>query len=137
MLKPEFFGQYRAYYRNVLKALNEAKLLITEDPITTAETEGQKQNKLYIIEILEIFTFHQLVNIFGDVPYSEAIDFENITPVYDDAAGIYADLFTRLNAVIAGLNVNEASFVGADQIYQPYPRLCKIPLHTCVHPGPG
>ena len=107
---------FRAYYRNVLKPLNEARKLITEDELVGAETEAQKQNKLFIIDILEVYCYHNLVNIFGDVPYSEALDFENISPVYDDAATIYSDLLARLNTVIAGLDVNSNSYVHADHI---------------------
>lgn len=108
---------FRAYYRNVLKPLNEATKLITEDELVGAETEAQKQNKLFIIDILEVYSYHNLVNVFGDVPYSEALDFENISPVYDDAAEIYTDLLLRLNTVIAGLDVNSNSYVQADHIY--------------------
>ncbi len=108
---------FRAYYRNVLKPLDEATKLITEDELVGEETESQKQNKLFIIDILEVYAYHNLVNVFGNVPYSEALDIENISPVYDDAAEIYTDLLLRLNTVIAGLDVNSNSYVHADHIY--------------------
>lgn len=108
---------FRAYYRNVLKPLNEGRTLIAEDGILYNETEEQKQNKLYIIDILEVYAYHNLVNVFGNVPYSEALDIEKLNPAYDDAAAIYTDLLARLTTVIAGLDVAEASYVHADHIY--------------------
>jgi hypothetical protein len=38
---------------------------------------------------------------FGDVPYSQSLNPGTyVLPVYDDAATIYSDLLTRLNAAI-------------------------------------
>jgi len=44
-----------------------------------------------------------LVDIFGDVPYSEALSAETVVPQYDRASVIYADLAARLKADIAVL----------------------------------
>jgi hypothetical protein len=90
---------------------------ISDNTFTVIETEEQKQNKLFIIDILEVYAYQNLVDIFGDVPYTEAIDIDNINPVYDDAATIYADFLTRLDADMAGLNVDHESFGTADLIY--------------------
>ena len=108
---------FTAYYRNVLKPLDEAKKLISEDPIVGNETEQSKQNKLMIIELMEVYVYHNLVNIFGDVPYSEALDPDNISPAYEDAATIYGDLLTRLDNALSNLDGAEASFTEADLIY--------------------
>ncbi len=96
---------FRTYYVNVLKPLDQAKKLISEAALTAVETEVTRQNKLYIIELHEIYVYHNLVNMFGNVPYTEAlniVDFPN--PKYDDAATIYADLLDRLNTIYNGLN---------------------------------
>jgi len=53
--------------------------------------------------------------MFGDIPYSEALDVDNTTtPKYDDAATIYADLFKRLDAAYAKLDASNGSFGSAD-----------------------
>ncbi len=108
---------FTAYYRFVLKRLDEARTLITEAPITSVETEAVKANKLAIIEILQIYSYHNLVNIFGDVPYYEALDIGNISPVYDDARTICFDLLTRIQAAYTNLNEKSGSFGSADLIY--------------------
>ena len=102
------------YYRRVLKPFDEAKRLITEAELSPLETEAQRQNKLMIIELLEAYTYHNLVNIFGDVPFAEALDIGNITPVYDDAAGIYASLLAKIDAAVAGLDADSP-----EQSYRP------------------
>lgn len=104
-------------YRDVLKDLVEAERILIEKPDTSIP-EAQTQNKLAMIEVLEIYAWHVLVDTFGDIPYSEALDLENTTPVYDDAATIYADLATRLDAAIAQLTPGAGGFGGgADYIY--------------------
>jgi len=108
---------FRTYYVYVLKPLEEAKRLIAEQDLVGAETEVTRQNKEYIIDILEIYVYHNLVNIFGDVPYTEALSTDFPNPKYDDAATIYADLLTRLETISNGLDETDMSFGGADIFY--------------------
>ncbi len=116
---PQLF--WHSLYRDVLRDLKEAKTNITNDPLLT--DEALKQNQLAIVEIMEVYTWKILVDTFGDVPYSEALNFEIVAPKYDDDAAIYADLFTRLDAALATLNQNitadpdAISFDEADLLY--------------------
>jgi hypothetical protein len=63
------------------------------------------------------YSYQNLVDIFGNVPYTEALDIENIAPVYDDAATIYQDLISRVDAALADLDETQGSFGTADLIY--------------------
>lgn len=112
---------FEAYYQGVLKDLKESAILIDadlpdpgEDPATHA---AEKINKLAIIELLNVYAFQNLVDIFGDVPYTEALDIEKLSPKYDDAATIYADLITRIDGSLADLDDTEGSFGSADLVY--------------------
>jgi hypothetical protein len=116
-------GLWVTLYRDVLLDYKEAKTVIAENPGLFPIIA---QNKLAIIEILEVYTYSIIANTYGDLPYSgaldtnlksEAIDPDNITPAYDDAASVYADLFVRLDAAIASLDEGSGSFDGADLIY--------------------
>ncbi|HIE15389.1 MAG TPA: SusD/RagB family nutrient-binding outer membrane lipoprotein [Bacteroidales bacterium] len=108
---------FRTYYVYVLKPLEEAKALVGKQELVGAETEVTRQNKIDIINILEIYVYHNLVNIFGDVPYTEAVSTEFPNPKYDDAATIYADLLDRLDTISNHLVANDMSFGGADIFY--------------------
>ncbi len=111
-------------YRDVLLDLKEAKAVITENPGLYPDIT---KNKLAIIELVEIYTYSLLVNTYGNIPYSgavdtslksEALDSDNLTPEYDDAAAIYNDLFVRLDNALVALNDSEESFAdGSDLIY--------------------
>ncbi|MGB3145600.1 SusD/RagB family nutrient-binding outer membrane lipoprotein [Maribacter litoralis] len=62
-----------------------------------------------VAEILKCYLFSQLTDMWGDVPYSEAVKFEelNFTPVYDSQESIYTDptngILARLEAAATQL----------------------------------
>jgi len=95
---------FRAYYRDMLVDLKEARRLITEQEVVGDLATINKSNRLYTIDLLEVYIYEQLIVIFGDVPYTEALDPDNLSPVYDDAFTIYKDLLTRAKAAADGLN---------------------------------
>ena len=62
-----------------------------------------------ISSIMKAYHFQILVDLYGDVPYSEALlRGENPTPKYDDAETIYKDLMVQLTDAIALINTTEA-----------------------------
>jgi len=105
-------------YKDVLKDLDEASKIITETTYTTDELNALKQNKLAIIEILNVYAYANLVETFGDVPYTEALDINNLTPKYDDGLTIYKDLIVRLDVAIDNLEPDLDSFGANDLIYE-------------------
>jgi hypothetical protein len=100
----------------VLLNLNEAKRLISAD---NSLTPAVKANQLACAEVLAVYAWSVLVDTYGNVPYSEALDYTKPQPKYDDAATIYTDLFTRLNAAITTMTTNSsaAGLGSADIIY--------------------
>ncbi len=109
-------GLWNILYRDVLRDLLEAKNSIAKldpvfnDPIVI-------KNKLAVIDILNVYTYSVLVNTFGNIPYSQALDINTSNPKYDDAATIYTDLFTRLDAALASFDASSDSFGDADLVY--------------------
>ncbi|MEW7279869.1 SusD/RagB family nutrient-binding outer membrane lipoprotein [Aquimarina sp. 2201CG1-2-11] len=103
--------------RNVLSDLELASQTLADNPITGEPVEIT-QNKNSILEVLKIFTYHVLVDSYGDIPYSEAIDIENLTPKYDDAKDIYTDIIARLDNAINLFDSGFGSFGEADVMYQ-------------------
>jgi hypothetical protein len=105
---------WNSMYRDALNDLKESKRLIEED---AALLPAVKNNQLGLIGIMEVFAWNALVNTFGDVPYSEALNPEIPLPKYDDAQGIYDDLLARLDASLGLLTEGQASFGTADLLY--------------------
>lgn len=94
-------------YKDVLLDLQEAKRLAGEDKFLA---EGARKNQVAIADILQVYTYSVLVNTFGDIPYTEALDYDNLFPKYDKASDIYNDLFTRLDADIAALSTADGGY---------------------------
>jgi hypothetical protein len=76
-----------------------------EDIIKNAKAAGNLRY-VGIAKILKAYTYSQLVDIFGDVPFSEANKLKEgiLYPKFDDDATIYPKLFTLLDEGIADLS---------------------------------
>ncbi|HWK02874.1 MAG TPA: SusD/RagB family nutrient-binding outer membrane lipoprotein [Puia sp.] len=101
-------------YNLALNNFVQAKKLIPTD----VSDAGTVKNELIMTDIMEIYTYYYLVNTFGNIPYSQANNIDKYPfPAYDDAKTIYADLLTRLDTCIAGLDAASGSFGTADLLY--------------------
>jgi hypothetical protein len=107
-------GWWNRIYTTALSNLSEAKSLYAKENLP----EPIRKNKELITDVLEVYAFHLLVNTYGDIPYTEALNRTIPFPKYDDAKTVTYDLITRLDQAIAGLDVSAASFGNADQIYR-------------------
>jgi hypothetical protein len=102
---------FQVFYRDILVDLKEARRVISaEVPITDIETTN-RQNRLYIIDLVEAYAYNYLLETFGDIPYTEALDIENISPKYDDAQTIYLDLLSKVKTATDGI-VDDAEIGG-------------------------
>jgi hypothetical protein len=110
---------FRDYYRDVLLDLDKAKTYIEGEVYLTDTTNLEiiRRNRLAVVDILMVYCYQDLVNIFGNVPYTEALDIENLSPAYDDAFTIYKDLLIRLDVDIPILDNTLEGFGSADLYY--------------------
>jgi hypothetical protein len=74
--------------------------------------------------IFKVWVFHQLVDVFGDVPYSEALQGNKIGatvfPKYDPQDSIYMDMMNELeesNNILANLSPSQLNFGDGDLFY--------------------
>jgi hypothetical protein len=111
-------NHWAVFYRDVLRDFKEAKMYLNlYEPATAAEA-AENANRIAIIDIMSAYSYSVLVDTFGDVPYSEALDIEgHPLPKYDDAETIYRDLIAKLTAASAALDSGYDSFGTADLVY--------------------
>jgi len=106
-------GWWNNLYTTALNNLAQAKTLYAtdvKDPVSL-------RNDLDITDILEVYTYHLLVNTYGNVPYTDALKRTVPFPKYDDAKTVVYDLIARLDTAAAGLTAGAVSLGSADQIY--------------------
>ncbi len=121
-LIPQLF--WDAMYRDVLSDLKEARRILDEDQLINVNV---KNNQLAQIGIIEAYAWAALVNTYGNIPYSEALDPLRSLPVFDDAQSVYLDVLTRLNASLALLNTNGAGFGAGELLYHSKAAAQRIP----------
>lgn len=75
------------------------------------------ENHKAIAKILKAYYFQYLVDIYGDIPYSEAHKAAlGTSPKYDDDKAIYRDLVVQLDQAVAMMNTAGAKAVGAEDV---------------------
>ena len=64
-----------------------------------------------ITEVLQVINYQRVVDIWGNVPYTEAVDPENYTqPKYDKAEDIYSALITKIDDAITKLQATVGNY---------------------------
>jgi hypothetical protein len=100
-----------ALYKDVLGNLEAAKKAVGNEvkPVTVSSADWaiQQTNKRAIIDLLQVYTFHILVDTYGNVPYSEALNPDDVLPKYDDAYTIYKDLLERVDEDLKLLDTSQ------------------------------
>jgi hypothetical protein len=113
-------NMWQTLYRDVLKDLDGAKVSINsaELPgVDPASEEAIRDNKLACIKIIEVLAYSNLVDLFGDVPYTDALDIENPELSYDDAATVYSNILTELDNAIDMISTGYGGLDANDPIY--------------------
>jgi hypothetical protein len=95
----------------VLSALRDAKQFLQNEGISAVK----KTNNEAIIELISIYTWANLVDTYGDVPYFGALQAVPGNPgaseiPYDDAKTIYIDLLKRIDVTVAKINTSESGY---------------------------
>ena len=91
---------FRAAYRNFFTG----QLVETQ---SMKDNSDKKSGYYFVADLLQIFVWQNVVDTWGDVPYTEALDANNITPKFDKAEDIYKDLIARINTLIEKYNNGE------------------------------
>ena len=106
-----------AMYKLVLMNYKESARVLQTQPLAGI-SQARRDNQLAIVEIMTVFAWSYVVENFGDMPYSQALDFNFPTPVYDDGLTIYKDLIDRLSTAIGKLTLTEGGMpAGYDNIF--------------------
>ncbi len=108
---PQYF--WDQMYVDVIKGLLETEAQIPTQDVAFVPLNVQK-NQNACTEILIVYSYSILVNTFGNVPYTEAMDINNVYPKYDDGATIYSKLLIRLDKALGDLDANTAGFGSSD-----------------------
>ena len=100
------------YYGNAIKSL--------EDMLSQVESEGRTAEVKAIVQIMRVFAFSRLTDLYGDIPYSEAgkgfID-GILKPKYDAQSAIYTDMLLQLEIAGAALPDGTSPLAAGDVMF--------------------
>ncbi len=105
-------GRYYSKLRSLALIKNELLVGLENDP--------KGRTKLAIAKIMEIYTWQNLTDMYGPVPYSESSQPLGETirqPKYDTQESIYNALISDLDIALAQLNASDESYGNADLFY--------------------
>jgi len=112
---------WNVLYRDVIEDFDQSIVLMRkqqEDPTLLPEEKAAYTNKIAIAKIFRAYAFSALVNTFGDIPYTEALQGRaNTTPKYDNQKDVYYALLDTINAAIGEFDLSAGSFDAADIVY--------------------
>jgi hypothetical protein len=110
-------NHWNTLYRDVLMNFKESAKVLNETGTLPGDDPAVLVNKLAIVEIMTVYTYSVLVETFGNVPYTEALNPDILLPKYDDGLTIYKDLIDRLTKAIATMDQSQGSLGVADNMY--------------------
>jgi hypothetical protein len=105
-------GTWNFLYSGPLKDLEE--IIVAADPEVNPHYLG-------IAQIMKAYYFTTMVDLWGDIPYSEAFqgngEEPNTEPKYDSGASIYADAFVLIDQAITNLAKSQGVSIKGDILY--------------------
>src|SRR5690606_2528450 len=126
-------GSATSNYVQYLASPNPASSSDTMDPVDLSSTwfnlynvmtdltviidkssESGANHYLGVAQILMALNLGMTADFFGDVPYSEGVDFETVTPTYDDDEELYGQVLSLLDQGIATLHTETTRTIGED-----------------------
>lgn len=101
------FNMYSGHFQNLKQAMEGSE-------------KAKDNNSAAVVKILRVYAFQNLTDLYGDIPYSEALKADDpanptIYPRYDTQKSIYMDLVTQLKAanemITPSANIGSADII--------------------------
>ena len=104
-----FDGRWSSAYQTIMNDIKELNIIADETGLTRHKAMGQ---------VIEAHILMTLVDFFGDIPYTEALaGAENLNPVADSGASVYAAAIALLDGAITNFNNDALGDPALDMYY--------------------
>lgn len=113
MVEANTLNVTNAFYQNIFGFTYNG--LFNLNQIITGNDAASKPNYVAMAKIQKAHQMQYLVDLYNDIPYTEAFNQNIITPKYDDSFSVYKNLMGELNEAIALIKGN--NYVAATKQY--------------------
>ena len=104
-----FDGRWSSAYQTIMNDIKELNIIANETGLNRHKAMGQ---------VIEAHILMTLVDFFGDIPYTEALaGAENLNPVADSGASVYAAAIALLDGAITNFNNDALGDPALDMYY--------------------
>jgi len=104
-----FNGRWSSAYQTIMNDIKELNIIADETGLNRHKAMGQ---------VIEAHILMTLVDFFGDIPYTEALaGAENLNPVADSGASVYAAAIALLDGAITNFNNDALGDPALDMYY--------------------
>ena len=104
-----FNGRWSSAYQTIMNDIKELNIIASETGLNRHKAMGQ---------VIEAHILMTLVDFFGDIPYTEAFQgSENLNPVADSGASVYAAAIALLDGAITNFNNDALGDPALDMFY--------------------
>jgi len=110
-------SQWTVIYRDALNDLKRADSILSSTIPDATNSAATITNRRACVDITAVYAWYILVTSFGNVPYTEALNPDNLFPKYDDQKAIYTDLLARLDKDLSNLSTSGTGFALSEDLW--------------------
>ena len=115
-------GANDANWEDFYLVLNDLQEVIRKSRETPGDVEGfgPPENQIAIAKIMQAFTFHMMTDMWGPIPYAEALKGRtqgNFNPSYTSQEQIYQGLIDSLTTASQMIDASQPTLEGGDVVY--------------------
>ncbi len=108
---------WNSFYTSLMNLEEIIKLNTDSETSGIASQSGSNSNQIAVCRIMKAYTFHMMTDVWGDIPYEEALlGNENTTPAYTSQQAVYDGLLLELDQAQAQIELDAQGAQG-DLIY--------------------
>ncbi len=110
----QFFGtsnymDYSQFMQSAVRSSSTFSNLSTRtlqnlSTVISMAKESESWGTVLAATVIRAATYQAFIDCYGEIPYSEALDINNITPKYDDGKDVYAGIIAELDDAISKVN---------------------------------
>jgi len=109
---------YWTIYYGYLNDLEEIIRINEEDPGYAADNAGPNNNQIAVAEIMKVYIFHMMTDVWGYIPYKQALNVDEYTsPAFTSTQDVYSSLISKLQTARDNITTGAGSSISGDIIY--------------------
>jgi hypothetical protein len=109
--------QWNVLYESCLNNLKRADSILSTTIPDATNSAVTIANRRACVDITAVYAWYILVTSYGNIPYSQALNPNNLFPKYDDQHAIYTDLLKRLDADLGTLSTGGSGFAVSEDLW--------------------